>query len=319
MSVKTIEPLMWYEREFTPIKPVIFPDEKGINYGLGDFEGIRAEKASFCLGQPLNNTAIYALVEHVDRLFFSTRMLYMDMPYSREEIAEAIKNVVIKNNFKECYIRPLVWDATRKFGIHGKPEKVGVAIMAKPFGKYIDKGSEGLRLMISSIRRPHPDTTINEAKFIANYHNSFLATMEAHNAGYDEALLLDTRGMVSELPGANIMIIEREKIVTPPKCASILPGITRDTIMKMAKQVNWDLIEEDIPTGRLFRADAAFTCGTAMKVALIQSVNGHMIGDGYRGDTAKSRVKLIQEGYENIVTGQAEKWRNMLTYLYPES
>jgi branched-chain amino acid aminotransferase len=301
MTEQPSEPIMFYNGQFIPMQPVIWPDEKGINYGLGDFEGIRAY-----------NGAIFRLDEHVERLFFSSNMLYLKIPFTKKEIKEAIKTVATKNDLKDCYFRPLVWDATRKIGIHGKPEKVGIAIMAKPFGKYIDKGSEGLELMISSYRRPHPDTTITEAKFTANYHNSFLATTEAHDAGYDEALLLDTRSMVSELPGANIMIIEKDKIITPPRCASILPGITRDTLIRMAHDDGWEVIEEDISKGRLFKANGAFACGTAMEVGPIKSVNGHLIGDG----KIEKKTKLLQERYKRIVNGEVPEYKHMLTHLY---
>lgn len=311
------EELAWSDGKIIPLSQIhISPACKGLNYGLATFEGIRAYKAHTEIPPefPPSNSAIFRLPEHVERWLYSMKVLRFNILYSKNNLEQAIKTVVNVNDLRECYIRPIAWDATEKIGIHGEPEKVGIAIFAREFGKYIPK--EGLNLMISSYIRPHPKTTVSKAKLAANYHNSYLATMEAHDHGYDEALMLDTRGYISELPGANVMIIKGRKIFTLPSKASILPGITRDTIMKISPELRLKVEEMDILPKQLYEADEAFACGTAMEVNGIVNVfdgkKNHVIGKGEVGEITK---KILQK-YKQIVTGFDVKHRDWLTYVY---
>jgi len=314
MSTGKNELLMWYNGAFIPMQPVIRPDAKGLNYALANFEGIRAYET--CNG----NSAIFRLREHVKRWFYSCEVLGFPIPYSPTEIEMAIEDVVTKNKLKECYIRPVAWDDTPKVGIHGEPEKVGFCVFPSTFpgGKYIPK--ESIRVMISKTRRCTPDP---EAKLAANYLYSYLASREARKAGYDEAIMLDLRGFVSELPGANIMIIARDEVYTPPKDALVLPGLTRDTVMnRIAPDLNFKVIEQDITVGRLLEdADSAIAVGTAMEVTRIDTVrnlNGIDVKLGERkGDTYHNYLpEKIKEHYNAIVRGHIPEHNNLLTYLY---
>jgi len=297
----------------------ISPTIKGLNYGLSTFEGIRAYEASVQNPPeyPPTNSAIFRLPEHVERWLYSMSVLQLQPGCSQEQLEKAIVDVVRANDMKECYIRPIAWDATEKIGIHGKPEKVGMAIFVSEFGKYIPK--DGLDVGISSYIRPHPKTVAPKAKLSACYMNSFLATTEAHNLGFDEALQLDYRGYASEMPGANVAMVKGRRIITPPLEASILPGLTRKTIKQVNPELNLTFEEMDILPGQLYESDEVLTFGTAMEVNGIVSIsNGdekHVIGDGKVGPITK---KVLTK-YKEIVTGKDVNHRDWLTYVYSKS
>ncbi len=309
-----------YNGKIVPLNEIrISPTIKGLNYSLITFEGLREYPASIQIPpeDPSSNSAIFKLGDHVERWLYSMSVLQLSPGFSKEELEKAIVDVVRANDLRQCYIRPLAWDATEKIGIHGKPEKVGMAIFVDEFGKYIPK--DGLATMISSYRRPHPQTTASKAKLSSCYLSSYLATTEAHNSGFDEALMLDTRGFVSELPGANIMMVKDKKLCTPPPRASILEGLTRKTIKDISPELGLNFEEIDILPKELYdEADEVLTCGTAMEVNSIVSIfdgkENHIIGDGKVGPITN---KILQK-YKAIVTGKETKHRDWLTYVYPQ-
>jgi branched-chain amino acid aminotransferase len=296
---------------------VIRPDAKGLNYAKAVFEGIRSYETWD------GNSAIFRLRDHAKRLLYSCEVLDLPITYTQTEIEKAIQDVVTKNNLKDCYLRPVVWDDTPKIGIHGQSEKVGFCIFPSSFsgGKYMPKSS--IRVMISKIRRCTPDP---EAKLAANYLYSYLAGKEARKAGYDEAIMLDPLGFVSELPGANIMIMSRDEVYTPPKDSLVLPGLTRDTIMRrIAPDLGFKVIEQEITVGRLLEdTDAAIAVGTAMEVTPIAEVRnlsgidvklGERKGASYYNDLPEK----VRAHYNAIVRGHVPEHNDLLTYLYSKS
>ncbi len=278
--------------------------DHAIHYGTGVFEGIRAYETQD------GNTAIFRLEEHVERLFRSAKALYMTIPHNKEKIKEIIAGTIRKNKLKECYIRPLVWRGYKELGLHAQDLPVNVMVAVWEWEKYL--GKEGVRTKISTWVRNNPNSFPNEAKICGGYINSFLATEEARFGGYDEAIMLDYRGYISEGPGENIFIVENEELLTPPLHASILRGITRDTVIVLSRDLGHEVEEIDITRNRLYNADEAFFTGTAAEVTPIYEVDNRQIGNGKTG----SITRKIQDEYLAVVMGRRQKYKHWLTYLY---
>jgi len=276
-----------------------------LHYGLGAFEGIRCYKTD-------KGSAIFRLDEHVDRLFASARIYMLDIPFSKAEIKSAIIKTVTANRLKECYIRPLVYIGYGAMGLYPKDNPIKVSIAAWPWGAYLgDEGLEkGIRIKVSSFTKNQVNSTMARAKISGAYVNSQIAKKEAIACGYDEALLLDTEGYVSEGSGENIFIVRNNEIKTTP-LTSILEGITRDSIMQIAKEIKIPLKEERFTRDEVYIADEAFFTGTAAEITPIREVDGRKIGLGKRGKITEK----LQRIFFDIVKGKNKKYESWLTRI----
>lgn len=276
-----------------------------LHYGLGVFEGIR------CYSTP-DGPAIFRLKEHVRRLFQSAKIFLIDIPFSEEEISQAILDTVRHNKLQECYIRPLVYLGDGAMGLFPKNNPVRVAIAVWSWGAYLgEEGLEkGIKVKVSSFIRNHVNSNMSRGKVCGYYVNSQLAKKEALSCGYDEALLLDTEGYVSEGSGENIFIVKNGLLKTTP-LTSILEGITRDSIMTISRDLGIETKEERFTRDEVYLADEAFFTGTAAEVTPIRELDGRIIGEGKRGPI----TERIQATFFDAVKGKNSKYKSWLTYL----
>ena len=263
-----------------------------VHYGTSVFEGIRAYKND-------NGVAVFRLKEHVQRLFDSAKIYKIEIPFTQEEIEEAILETVRVNDLDGCYIRPIVFKGYGELGVDPSNCPVNVVIAAWEWGSYLgEEGmANGVDIGVSSWRKPAPDTFPALAKCGANYMNSQLAKLEAIDNGYDEAIMLDYEGHVSEGSGENIFLVDGEKLFTPAMSSSNLKGITRDSVMTIARDLGYEVVEEVISRERLYVADEVFFTGTAAEVTPIRSIDHRPIGIGRRGPVAEK----IQTTFFDIV------------------
>jgi branched-chain amino acid aminotransferase len=276
-----------------------------LHYGTGAFEGIRCYKSG-------KGSAIFRLEEHVDRLFDSCHILKIKSPYSADKIKKAIIETVKINKLKECYIRPIVFIGYGAMGLHPKDNPVKVAIAAWPWGAYLgeDGIKNGIRVKVSSFTRLHVNVTMTKSKTCGDYVNSSLAKSEALECGYDEALILDTSGYVSEGTGQNIFIVRDGVLMTPP-LPSVLQGITRKSIIEMASREKIKFFETNFTRDEVYIADEAFFTGTAAEVTPIREVDGRVIGNGKPGLI----TKRLQSLFFKAVKGSAKGYNSWLTYV----
>jgi len=276
-----------------------------LHYGLGVFEGVR------CYQIKNKKSAIFRLHEHVDRLFNSAIVLGIDIPFSQKEIFAAIQLVVRKNKLKECYIRPIVFLGHNQMGLNPSGVDVRVAIAAWPWGTYLgDEGiSRGIRVRISSFTRHHVNITMTRAKACGHYVNSILAKTEAVRDGYDEAILLDSQGYVSEGSGENIFLLSKGRLKTPALSCSNLEGITRDSVFDIAKHLKIEVEEGRITRDELYIADEVFLTGTAAEITPVREIDNRIIGNGKRGKT----TTRIQKMFFEIVHGNHAKFKKWLS------
>ena len=258
-----------------------------LHYGMAVFEGVRAYKT-------IDGTAIFRLREHTQRLYNSAKIFQMAIPFDMETLIEAQKEVVRANQLESCYLRPLVWIGSEKMGVSARGNTIHVGIAAWPWGAYL--GEEGLkrgiRVKTSSFTRHHVNVSMVRAKASGYYINSILANQEVTAEGYDEALLLDTDGYVSEGAGENVFLIRNGKIYTPD-LASCLDGITRDAVLTMARDLGIDVIEKRITRDELYCADEAFFTGTAAEITPIRELDSRQIGIGSRGPVTDKLQSLF--------------------------
>ncbi len=277
-----------------------------LHYGLGVFEGIRCYKCND------GRSAIFRLKEHVDRLFGSAKITFLDIPYSEDEIAGAIIETLKVNDMDDGYIRPIVFIGEGHMGVHPQTNEIRTAIIVWKWGAYLgDEGlTKGIKVKTSSFTRHHVNTSMTKSKTCGYYVNSILAKLEVTKMGYDEAVLLDTEGYVSEGSGENIFIIKNNKIKTTP-LTSILNGITRDSIIVLAQERGFQLTEERFTRDEIYTADEAFFTGTAAEVTPIREIDDRPIGEG----TAGPITKKLQEAFFDSVKGKDKKHESWLTYL----
>ena len=277
-----------------------------VHYGTSVFEGIRAYKNE-------NGVAVFRLKEHVQRLFDSAKIYKIDIPYTQEEIEEAILETVRVKDLDGCYIRPVVFRGYGELGVNPLNCPVNVVIAAWEWGSYLgEEGmANGVDIGVSSWRKPAPDTFPALAKCGANYMNSQLAKLEAIDNGYDEAIMLDYEGHVSEGSGENIFLVEGEKLFTPAMSSSNLKGITRDSIMTIARDLGYEVVEEVISRERLYSANEVFFTGTAAEVTPIRSIDHRTIGIGKRGPISEK----IQTAFFDIVEAKVEDKYGWLSYI----
>ena len=277
-----------------------------LHYGLGVFEGIRCYLCSD------GRSGIFRLKEHIDRLFGSALIGEIEIPFSREEIMEACKETVKVNGLKEAYIRPIVFIGEGAMGVHPQDNPIHVAIVTWRWGAYLGEEAlkRGTRIKTSSYTRHHVNAMMTKAKICGNYVNSVLAKREAMRLGYDEALMLDTEGYVAEASGENIFMVKDGVIKTTPPTA-ILAGITRDSVITIARDKGYPLVEEKFTRDELYTADEVFFTGTAAEVTPIREIDDRKIGAGVPGPVTRD----IQETYFKAVRGEVEKYRHWITYL----
>ncbi|MHB8844719.1 MAG: branched-chain amino acid transaminase [Nitrospirota bacterium] len=274
-----------------------------LHYGTGVFEGIRCYKTD-------SGPAVFRLKEHVDRLFGSMHILQMECTFTREQVFDAIVETIRVNKIDACYIRPLAFIGYGAMGVFPKENPVNVIVAVWPWGSYLgDEGMKnGIRVKISSFCRPHINATMVRAKTVANYANSLLAKREALKDGYDEAVLLDTDGYVAEGSGENIFMVRNGVIKTPPLTA-ILEGITRDTIIRLAAEQGYRVVEERFTRDEFYLADEAFFTGTAAEITPIREADNRTIGAGKPGPVTQK----IQAAFFDIVHGRDKKHASWLT------
>ncbi len=277
-----------------------------LHYGCGAFEGVRAYKTD-------KGTAIFRLREHTDRLFNSAKILRMAMPFTREELMQAQIDVIKANNLESGYLRPLIWLGSEKMGVSPKGAKVHAMVAAWPWGAYLgeDGINRGIRVKTSSFTRHHVNITMTQAKAVSNYTNSILANLEATEDGYDEALLLDTAGFVSEGSGENVFVIKEGVVYTPDLSAGALNGITRKTVTAICQDLGLELKEKRITRDEVYIADEAFFTGTAAEVTPIRELDRIQIGEGTRGPITEK----IQAAYFDVVYGRNPKYADWLTLV----
>ncbi len=277
-----------------------------LHYGLGVFEGIRCYRGE-------TKTAVFRLQEHVERLFSSAKIVQIEIPFSEKEVEEAIVETVRANHLEEGYIRPLAYIGYGEMGLYAKEAPINLSIAVWPWGTYLgDEGiRNGIRVMVSSFARHHVNISLTRAKITGNYTNSQFAKREAKDAGFDEAVLLDTEGYVTEGPGENIFIVKNGVLKTTPMTSSILEGITRDAIIQLAHDQNIQVVEARFTRDDLFVADEAFFTGTAAEVTPIREVNGRIIGKGSPGPVTQS----LQKTFFDIVRNKINDHQEWLTFV----
>jgi branched-chain amino acid aminotransferase len=277
-----------------------------LHYGCGAFEGVRAYETPA-------GTAIFRLREHTERLFNSAKILRMKIPFGVEQVMDAQREVVRVNQLKSCYLRPLTWIGSEKLGVSPKGCTIHLMVAAWPWGAYLgEEGmARGIRVKTSSYTRHHVNITMTQAKAVSNYTNSILANMEALDDGYDEALLLDASGFVSEGAGENLFVIRKGVVYTPDLSAGALNGITRDTIFAICQDLGLKLVEKRITRDEVYICDEAFFTGTAAEVTPIRELDRVTIGAGARGPITTK----IQAAFFDIVGGRNPTYAEWLTQV----
>jgi branched-chain amino acid aminotransferase len=279
-----------------------------LHYGCGAFEGVRAYKTP-------EGPAIFRLAEHTERLFNSAKILRMKIPFSQEQLNEAQKQVVRENKLESCYLRPLIWIGSEKLGVSPKGNRIHAMVAAWSWGAYLGEEGmrRGIRVKTSSFTRHHVNITMTQAKTVSNYTNSILANMEALDDGYDEALLLDASGFVSEGAGENIFVIKGGVVYTPDLSAGALNGITRNTILHVCKDLGIELVQKRITRDEVYIADEAFFTGTAAEVTPIRELDRIEIGNRGDGGSRGPITEKIQAAFFDIVNGKNPKYAHWLT------
>ena len=296
--------LIWHNGEM-----VAWEDAKvhvlthGLHYGTGVFEGERAYDTP-------QGPAIFRHQDHLDRLFKSAELYYMPIPYTLEELRAATHELIAANELRECYIRPIVFRGYGQMGLYPLDSPVDVSIAAWPWGAYLgEEGKlQGIRAKLSSWRRISHDALIPHAKASGQYLNSVLAKIEASKAGYQEAILLDSRGFVSEGSGENIYVVRDGRVLTPPQTAGILDGVSRRSIIQIAADLGIDLVERDIARAEMYLADEVFLSGTAAELVPVREIDDHTIGAGKPGPITGE----IQRVFDDALHGRDPRYAKWL-------
>jgi len=277
-----------------------------LHYGLGVFEGIRAYQCHD------GRTAIFRLKEHIQRLYDSAHVMQLAVPFTQKQVEDACVEILRRNQQKEAYLRPLVFVGDGVMGLNPGTNPIRVTIISWIWGAYLgDEGlMKGIRLKTSAFTRHHVRIMMTKTKTVGNYVNSILAKREAIQAGYDEALLLDTEGYVSEASGENIFIVKNGILRTPPLTA-ILPGITREAVLTLSRDMGTTLREGKFSLDDLYLADEAFLTGTAAEVTPVREVDGRIIGPGTPGLVTQK----LQSVFFDVVKGQNPQYQHWLTYI----
>ncbi|HEX2796572.1 MAG TPA: branched-chain amino acid transaminase [Immundisolibacter sp.] len=304
MGMEDRDGVIWVDGELVPWREAkVHVLTHSLHYGMGVFEGIRAYKTP-------RGTALFRMPEHVERMFTSAHILQMHIPFSREQIADACLAAIRENNLEGGYVRPLAFYGSEAMGVSAPNLTVHVIVAAWKWGEYLGEGAleRGVRLRTSSYARHHINVTMCRTKATGNYINSMLALREAQACGYDEALLLDVDGYVAEGSGENVFVI-RKGVIYTPDITSALEGITRDTVITLAREAGYEVREKRITRDEVYIADEAFFTGTAAEVTPIRSLDDRLIGEGKRGPI----TKLLQDRYFATVNGELDGHLDWLT------
>jgi branched-chain amino acid aminotransferase len=305
MSIKT--ETIWFDGQLVKWEDAkVHVLSHALHYGTGYFEGIR------CYALADGRSAVFRLNEHMRRLADSGKILGFPLPYSVADLEQATLEVIRANKLKECYIRPLAFLGLGEMGVYAPSNPVSVCIAVWPWGAYLgDEGlRNGIRAKVSSFTRHHVNVMMTKSKATGNYINSVLAKGEAKKAGYDEAIMLDAEGYVSEASGENIFIVRDGAMKTTP-LTSILPGITRASIVTLAQDKGYRVVEERFTRDELYTADEAFFTGTAAELTPIREVDDRQIGAGSRGPITAD----IQQAFFDVIKGKNEKYQTWLFYV----
>jgi branched-chain amino acid aminotransferase len=274
-----------------------------LHYGTGVFEGVRCYETE-------RGPAIFRHADHLDRLFTSARLYFMDVPFSKQEIQEATHETIARNGLRECYIRPLVYRGAGPMGLFPLDCPVEVSIAVWEWGSYLgEEGKQhGVRAKVSSWRRISSQSLIPAAKACGQYLNSVLAKIESHKAGYEEGILLDERGLVCEGTGENLFVVKDGTIATPGFASAILGGINRLSAIQIARDLGYEVVERDVARGELYLADEIFMTGTAAELTPIREIDDHPVGDGRPGEVTRA----VQTVFEDALHGRAERYADWL-------
>jgi branched-chain amino acid aminotransferase len=301
--------LIWMNGEF-----IAWEDAKvhvlthGLHYGTGVFEGVR------CYDTELG-PAVFRNTEHVQRLMKSAELYYMPVPYSEEELRAATRELVARNGLRSCYIRPIVFRGYGEMGLNPLQAPVDVTIACWEWGTYLGEEGmrHGVRAKVSSWERIGPRSLIPHAKASGQYLNSVLAKIEATKAGYEEAILLDENGYVCEGTGENVYVVREGEIATPGQHNSILDGITRRSVIQIAQDLGYTVVERDVARAEMYLADEVFLSGTAAELVPVREVDDHPVGTGEPGEI----TRVLQAAFDDAIHGRSERYREWLDVVQP--
>jgi branched-chain amino acid aminotransferase len=301
--------LIWHNGEF-----VAWEDAKihvlthGLHYGTGVFEGIRCYETA-------RGPAIFRHLDHLDRLERSAKLYYMDLPYTVEQLRAATHELISRNALNACYIRPIAYRGYGHMGLNPLEAPVDVSIAVWPWGNYLgDEGTRnGIRAKVSSWERISSRSLIPQAKASGQYLNSVLAKIESVKAGYDEAILLDERGLVAECSGENLFTVRDGVIATPPLSAGILDGINRRSVIQVARDLGYTVLERDVTRTELYLADEVFLTGTAAELVPVREIDDHALGTGQPGEV----TLVLQRAFLDALNGRTERYLEWLDFVGP--
>jgi branched-chain amino acid aminotransferase len=296
--------LIWMNGEFVKWEDAtVHVLTHGLHYGTGVFEGIRCYETEL-------GPAIFRHADHLDRLEKSAALYYMPIPFDREQLRKATKELIVRNGLRSCYIRPIVFRGYGQMGLFPLDAPVDVSIAVWEWAAYLgEEGkADGVRAKVASWRRISNDSLIPHAKASGQYLNSILAKIETHKAGYEEAILLDDHGFVCEGSGENIFVVRDGTIFTPPQTAGILDGINRKSTMQIARDMGFEVVERDIARAELYLADEIWMTGTAAELVPVREVDDHAIGDGRPGEITRA----VQQAFDDALHGRSERYREWL-------
>jgi branched-chain amino acid aminotransferase len=298
---------IWMNGELVPFEQAtVHFLTPALHYGLGAFEGIR------CYNTP-RGPAVFRLSEHLQRLLDSIHILgVLEFPYSLEQLRTAVHETIRANGFSECYVRPLVYMGNGPLGLNLDASTPLLGIAVWEWGAYLGEEAleKGIRMMVASFTRPHPNSVMTKAKITGNYPNSVMAKTLALRAGFDEAIMLDPQGYVAECTGENLFVVRHGKIYTP-YTATVLEGITRDTVVTVARDLGYEVLEQPISRDQLYIADEAFVCGTAAECIGLSEIDFRTIGDGKMGPITRT----IQSGYRDLIRGRVAKYEEWCDHV----
>jgi branched-chain amino acid aminotransferase len=300
--------LIWMNGEF-----VAWEDAKvhvlthGLHYGTGVFEGVR------CYDTELG-PAVFRNADHVERLFRSAELYYMPIPYTPEQLRSATLELVARNGLRSCYIRPIVYRGYGTMGLNPVDATVDVTIACWEWGVYLGEegANNGVRAKVSSWRRISPDSLIPHAKASGQYLNSVLAKVESLKSGYDEAILLDDNGHVCEGTGENVYIVREGEIATPGQHNSILDGITRRSVIQIAQDLGYTVVERNVARAEMYLADEMFLSGTAAEIVPVREIDDHPVGTGKPGEI----TRVLQSAFDDAIHGRSERYREWLDVVH---
>lgn len=294
--MSTISQYIWMDGKLVEFeKATVHFLNRTLHYGVGVFEGIR------CYETP-DGPAVFRLKEHVERLFDSAKVLgFRDLPFNEEQTRAAIKETIVANGFAECYIRPLFYLSSDSMGLNLDTGQVSLGIAVWEWGSYLgaEAMEKGVRANVSSFTRHHLNATMTKAKVTGNYPNSVMAKTESLRLGFDEAIMLDAQGYVAECTGENLFLVRNGRIITPPM-APVLEGITRDSLIQIARGLGIEVVEQPVSRDQLYIADEVFVCGTAAEVSAIREIDFRAIGIGKMGPVTHQ----IQQAYKDAIHGR---------------